>query len=48
MPPEKSKKKPDELTTDEAIDRLFHPDMAEALRDELAEKNEESIEDNDA
>ena len=45
--PEKKRKKPDELTTDEAIDQLFHPDMAEALRDELAEKNEESTEEND-
>ncbi|HEX9496411.1 MAG TPA: hypothetical protein VGA38_11700 [Candidatus Limnocylindria bacterium] len=44
----KKPKKPDELTTEEAIDQLFHPDMADALRQELAEKNEDSIEDEDA
>ena len=40
-------KKPEDLTTDEAIDKLFHPKMAEALRDELAEKNEESTGEDD-
>jgi len=48
MPPKK-RKKPEDMTTNEAVDHLFHPDMAEALRDEIAEHDteDEPIEDED-
>ena len=40
MPPKKPKPA-SEMTTNEAVDALFHPDMGEALRDEIAERDDE-------
>jgi len=39
--PRKKRKPADEMTTNEAVDALFHPDMGEALRDEIAERDDE-------
>lgn len=37
----KSKKKPDEMTTDEAVEHLFPKPLSDALRDAVTEKDEE-------
>jgi hypothetical protein len=36
----KSKKHPMKMTTDEAVDHLFHPKLAKALKQHVKEHNE--------
>jgi len=38
--PKEPKKKPDEMTTDEALSHLFPKPLSDALRDAVAEKPE--------
>ena len=45
--PRKKRKPADEMTTNEAVDALFHPEMGEALRDEIAERDDEENTSND-
>ena len=40
----KRKKRPDEMTTDEALDHVFPPEVADALREQVAEKPENDSE----
>lgn len=40
MPDEKPKKKAREMTTDEALSRVFSPDAAEELKRLVRERNE--------
>ena len=44
MPRSKKRKPASEMTTNEAVDALFHPDMGEALRDEIADRDDEETE----
>ena len=47
MPRRKQPKPAEEMTTEEAVNHLFHPDMADALRDAVSEKDEEMSTDED-
>jgi len=37
----KRKKRPEDMTTDEALDHVFPPEVADALREQVAEKEPE-------
>jgi hypothetical protein len=37
----RKRKEPKDMTTDELVDHLFHPDIADALRDVIAEHDDE-------
>ncbi len=43
MSPRKKRKLPEELTTTEAINELFHPRMVDALQEAVADEKDEEI-----
>ncbi len=46
--PRRKRKEPRDMTTDELVDHLFHPDAAEALRDVIAEHDTDDEEEGES